>query len=183
VPRRRLEVGPGAVHLGLWRMASAERRWALAAPYDPKLVAGLKRIPGGARAWLPEAKVWVFEREYLDSIRGLCGQLYWTETLCPTCWSGASCAALAELAGVAGATHLPSRMPEPSPPWRPTIPKTVEEAAVVLGVEPEADERSIRKSAHRLAFAAHPDRGGDELKMKVILAARDLLLAQGVQRG
>lgn len=162
-------------------MANAERRWALAAPYDPKLVAGLKRIPGGARAWLPDAKVWVFEREYLDSIRGLCGQLYWTATLCPTCWSGASCAALAELAGVAGATHLPSRMPEPSPPWRPTIPKTVQEAAGVLGVGAEAGERAIKKRAQKLALEAHPDRaGGDEELMKVILAARDLLLAHGV---
>jgi hypothetical protein len=183
VPRRRLEVGPGAVHLGLWRMASAERRWALAAPYDPKLVAGLKRIPGGARAWLPDAKVWVFEREYLDSIRGLCGQLYWTETLCPTCWSGASCAALAELAGVAGATHLPSRPPEPSPPWRPTIPKTVPEAAAILGVAEDAGAPVIRKRARQLAFEVHPDHHGDEERMVVILAARDLLLAQGVQRG
>lgn len=166
-------------------MADAERRWALATPYDPKLVASLKHIPGGARAWLPEVKVWLVEREYVDTVRGICGQLYWTETLCPTCWSGASCAVLAELAGVMGATHLTSRPPPaPSPPWRPTIPKTLEEAASVLGMGVAAGESAIKKRARQLAAEAHPDhQGGDNERMVVILAARDLLLAECVQRG
>lgn len=44
-----------------------------------------------------------------------------------------------------------------------------------LGVKPDADENTIKKSYRKLALKHHPDRGGDEEKFKKIGAAFDVL--------
>lgn len=62
---------------------------------------------------------------------------------------------------------------------RPSM--TIEEARLLLGVQPGADAESIRAAHRRIIARVHPDAGGSEELARKINAARDLLLKSGVQ--
>jgi hypothetical protein len=49
-------------------------------------------------------------------------------------------------------------------------------ARQLLGLDPAADERTIRAAHRRLMSDAHPDRGGSADRARALNAARDLLL-------
>ncbi len=53
---------------------------------------------------------------------------------------------------------------------------SVEEAARVLGVAPDADAETVRAAHHRLIAAVHPDRGGSDFLAAKINQAKDVLL-------
>jgi hypothetical protein len=58
---------------------------------------------------------------------------------------------------------------------RPVVPTTIEEAAKLLGVQPDASESEVDRAYKALAFKNHPDLGGDADKMVEFNVARDLL--------
>ncbi len=53
---------------------------------------------------------------------------------------------------------------------------SVEEAARVLGVAPDADREAVRAAHHRLIAAVHPDHGGSDFLAAKINQAKDVLL-------
>jgi hypothetical protein len=59
---------------------------------------------------------------------------------------------------------------------------SVAKARALLGVGPDADANMIRAAHRRLIASVHPDRGGTEALAAEINAARDLLLAEPVEK-
>ena len=55
-------------------------------------------------------------------------------------------------------------------------------ARALLGVQPDADAAEIRAAHRRLIASVHPDRGGTEALAAQINAARDLLLADELEK-
>lgn len=54
-------------------------------------------------------------------------------------------------------------------------------ARALLGVPTHADPDLIGRAFRVAAFDAHPDRGGDALRFRQLLAARDFLLATATE--
>ena len=61
-------------------------------------------------------------------------------------------------------------------PARPTLPVTPQQAFDVLKLPMTTDKEQIKKAYHALAFAYHPDKGGDINQMKVVNVANDIIL-------
>lgn len=60
---------------------------------------------------------------------------------------------------------------------RPTILIELEDAAMMLGVEPDASEAEVRAAFRTAARNAHPDNGGNgHADLGRLVAARDTLL-------
>jgi len=57
-------------------------------------------------------------------------------------------------------------------------PMTRQEAALILGISENADERAIAEAHHRLIQKNHPDVGGTDYLAAKINQARDILLKQ-----
>ncbi len=53
---------------------------------------------------------------------------------------------------------------------------SVAEAAEILGVSPDADEKAVRQAYHRMMAEHHPDKGGSDWYARQINEARDVLL-------
>lgn len=75
------------------------------------------------------------------------------------------------------ADDLPARV-------APLVPDAEREAAALLGVELDADEKAIRAALRKkLATThAHPDQGGDLAVARRLIAARDLLVERARAR-
>ena len=54
---------------------------------------------------------------------------------------------------------------------------SVAEAAEILGVSPNAEEKAIKEAYHRMMTEHHPDKGGSAWFARQINEARDVLLA------
>lgn len=58
----------------------------------------------------------------------------------------------------------------------PTGSMSIEEAAEILGISPEADKDEINQAHRRLIGKVHPDKGGSDYLASLLNNARDLLL-------
>jgi hypothetical protein len=155
--------------------------WALATPYDPKIVEEIKRLPSRQRAWLPAASTWMIDERCQIGVRGMLSRFYWLETLCEICWTGMLCPRLVELARLVEAVSLTAvdwtpATPKTPPVKMPAYPRDRQSAAEQLGVPANADAATVRAAARRAAFEWHPDRGGSAAAVVAIMAARDMLV-------
>ena len=48
----------------------------------------------------------------------------------------------------------------------------------ILGVDPQSDEKSIKKAYYKLSFTHHPDKGGDQIIFGDITEAYDVLCGE-----
>lgn len=59
---------------------------------------------------------------------------------------------------------------------------TVDQAFLVLQINPTTDKTVIKKAFRRLAHIYHPDKGGDEKKMKDVNMAYNILYKNKLQQ-
>ncbi len=177
------------VHLTPWSCPGDYHDWfAVSAPYHADFVSGLKdNVPGYARKWLPEVKIWVVRFDFKEELDIVLDH-YFKRELCSFCFAKEVCLVWRRSKLLDFGRPEPWKKPSTAPPPPRPAPSTStykspeQLAAELLGLRPPFGIDEIKTAFKRKALDAHPDRGGShEAFLQVRSAAERLLKAQGAR--
>lgn len=171
--------------------------YGVSTPYHAEFIADLKvEIHPRHRAWEPELRLWIVEACELDTLERLLKDHFGPIrrcTKCPGCFAWAKLEAKASVRGYGPAASAPPPPPPPPrsqyrppprdeyrappPPPRRSAEPTLQEACAALELSLPVEKPAVQRSFAHLALKHHPDHGGDQAKMILLIAARAVLLA------
>ncbi len=171
------------VHLSPWACPTDFHPWfAVSAPYHADFVAGIKdSVPGYARKWLPEVKLWVVRFDFKEELDLLLRQ-YYRGLGCSLCIEHTECAFWARSRlldfGRPESWSKPKIKDSTPEPPRPSYQSRVEQYAALLGLRWPAPIPDIKTAFKQKALQVHPDRGGSHEAFLAVRNAAEFLLRQ-----
>src|SRR5262245_58102054 len=97
------------VHAAHWVGSGGERTdFVLLSRYEPRLIAGIKRLPARDRRWDRGLEAWVISREHWHSGRRSVELTLGEPRICTPCWEGDPCSAWARVEERAKSARLGS---------------------------------------------------------------------------